>query len=104
MRTPSGPQRHVAPLFRTGQVVATPGALQTLGLAGVNPMALLARHVFGDFGQLCEEDKEANHQAVALGGRILSSYEVGTGTTKAIVWLITEADRSSTCALLPREY
>ena len=42
-------------------------------------MDLLARHVFGDFGELCEEDKESNNQAVRLGGRIFSSYEVGTG-------------------------
>ena len=92
------------PLFRTGQVVATPGALQTLELAGVNPMDLLARHVFGDFGDLCDEDNEANQRAVALGGRILSSYQVGPGPTKATIWRITEADRSSTCALRPSEY
>jgi len=75
--------------------------------AGVNPMDLLARHAFGDWGDwgdLCEEDREANRQAVAHGGRVFSSYEVGTGLNATKVWVITEADRSSTCCLLPGEY
>ena len=104
MSTSSGPEHHFAPLFRTGQVVATPGALQTLERAGVNPMDLLTRHVFGDFGDLCGEDKEANNQAVLLGGRIFSSYEVGIGVDASKCWVITEADRSSTTFLLPQEY
>lgn len=67
-------------------------------------MTLLARHAFGDWGDLCEDDCEANEQAVALGGRVLSSYEVGVGPNAAKVWVITEADRSSTCCLLAEEY
>jgi len=99
----TGPH-HFAPLFRTGQVVATPGALYVLEQASVNPMDLLARHVFGDWGDLCGEDKEANDQAVAHGGRILSSYDLGNGAAATKCWVITEADRSSTTFLLPREY
>jgi hypothetical protein len=38
---------------------------------------------------------------VKHGLRILSSYSLPTG---AKVWVITEADRSSTCLLLPSEY
>ena len=104
MSKSSKPERHFAPLFTTGQVVATPGAMRALEHAGVEAMDLLARHVFGDFGDLCEEDRETNNQAVAHGGRIFSSYSVGAGPTEATVWVITEADRSSTCALLPKEY
>ena len=92
------------PLFRTGQVVATPGALRTLEQAGVNPMDLLTRHVLGDFGDMCEEDREANRQAVALGGRVLSSYAIGAGVIATKVWIITEWDRSSTTVLLPSDY
>jgi hypothetical protein len=33
-----------APLFRLGQVVATPGALEALQEAGQDPRALLQRH------------------------------------------------------------
>ena len=92
------------PRFKTGQVVATPGALRMLQQAGVAPMTLLARHAFGDWGDLCDEDKEANNLAVAIGDRIFSSYEVGVGLNATKVWVITEADRSSTCVLLPEEY
>lgn len=103
MSAATGPY-HFAPLFRAGQVVATPGALRTLERAGVSPMDLLARHVFGDFGELCAEDKEANSQAAAFGGRILSSYEVGAGMNATKVWVITESDRHATTFLLPEEY
>jgi hypothetical protein len=67
-------------------------------------MSLLARHVFGDWGDLCTEDKESNERALAQGGRLLSSYEAGLGRDATKVWVITEADRSSTTFLLPEEY
>lgn len=92
------------PLFRTGQVVGTPGALRLLDQAGINPMDLLVRHVLGDDGDLCDEDRDANRKAIALGGRVFSSYEVGTGRNVAKVWVITESDRHSTTLLLPEEY
>ncbi|CAN5644679.1 hypothetical protein BH20ACT11_BH20ACT11_12230 [soil metagenome] len=40
--------------------------------------------------------------SVREGFRIVSSYPLGDTSTK--VWIITEADRSSTCILLPEEY
>ena len=92
------------PMFQTGQMVATPGALRMLQQAGIAPMTLLARHAFGDWGDLCPEDKESNNLAVAIGDRIFSSYEVGDGMSATKVWIITEADRASTCVLLPGEY
>jgi hypothetical protein len=92
------------PRFQTGQVVVTPGALRMLQQAGVSPMTLLTRHAFGDFGQLCNEDREANNLAVVIGERVFSSYQVGIGLTATKVWVITEADRSSTCVLCPEEY
>ena len=91
------------PKFQTGQVVATPGALRMLQQAGVTPMTLLARHAFGDWGDLCDEDKEANDLALAIGDRIFSSYAVGVGMSATKVWVITEADRTSTCVSLPEE-
>lgn len=92
------------PLFPLGTVVATPGALEALEQAGVTPMRLIARHVFGDWGDLCEEDQEANRQAVKHGGRVFSSYVIGSGMCTQKCWLITEADRSSSTLLLPEEY
>ena len=36
-----------------------------------------------------------------VGARLLSAYTVGDGRR---VWIITEADRAATTALLPEEY
>jgi hypothetical protein len=97
------------PLFRLGQILATPGALATLARLGVHPLSLvLGRHVVGDWGDLCEEDRELNIHSLANGMRIFSSYKltstVGDTTTTETVWVITEADRASTVTLLPSEY
>jgi hypothetical protein len=54
-----------------------------------------------DWGDLCDEDKQANEEALEQGFRILSCYRVGGGRR---IYIITEADRSSTCILLPEEY
>ncbi len=84
-----------------GRIVATQGALDALTFAGVRPIELLARHQAGDWGDVCREDARANNQAVKAEGRILSAYILPTSEK---VWVITEADRSSTCLLLPSEY
>ena len=91
-------------LFATGSVVATPAALRLLEQLGVDPWALLARHVSGDWGALCDEDQEANQRAVVQGTRVFSSYLVGTGLAEAKVWCITEWDRSLTTILTPDDY
>lgn len=87
-------------LFNLGQVVATPGALQFCEQHSINPLLLLGRHSGGDWGDLTAQDVKANVEAVQHDLRILSSYKIGNGK----VWVITEADRSSTCVLLPDEY
>lgn len=84
-----------------GQVVATPGAIEALKAATTNPLILLIRHASGDWGTVCDEDWEANDDAVKRGYRVLSSYELSTGEK---IWIITEADRSVTTLLLPSEY
>jgi hypothetical protein len=91
------------PLFSLGRVVATPGLLAELDDAGFGDLllvGLLERHRGGDWGELDAEDLFANDAAVRNGERILSSYLVGI----VRCWVITEADRSSTCLLTPREY
>jgi hypothetical protein len=86
--------------FPLGQIVATPGALKALEEAGQTPEFFLERHVQGDWGEVCPEDKELNDQALVVGARVLSAYQTLRGTK---IWIITEADRSSTCLLLPDE-
>ncbi|MCH7480200.1 MAG: hypothetical protein IIC79_02285 [Chloroflexi bacterium] len=89
------------PLFSLGQVVATPGALESLKVAEQDPLELLSRHITGDWGDLGKEDQQENELSVEQGYRILSAYNLITGVR---VWIITEADRSSTTILLPSEY
>ncbi len=62
---------------------------------------MLFRHCQGDWGDVCEEDKRANDEALKSGARLLSSYHDRNGVK---FWVITEADRSSTTVLLPGEY
>ncbi len=88
--------------FELGELVATPGALEVLGEFEVSPSELLARHAAGDWGAVPPEDARENELSVREGFRIVSSYPVGETARK--VWVITEADRSSTCILLPEEY
>lgn len=89
------------PLFQLGQVVATPGALEALAAAGQTPAEFLEQHVRGQWGDVCDEDKQANEDALKDGSRILSAYKTNQGIR---IWVITEADRSSTCILFPEEY
>jgi len=88
-------------LFKLGQVVATPSAISALEESGEVPHLYLRRHVTGDWGELDDEDKAANTLALVTGERLLSSYSTSRG---AKLWIITEADRSSTCLLLPDDY
>ena len=87
------------PLFLAGQVVMTQGASEALTV----PQAydLLFKHLSGDWGDLCQEDKDANDSAVLRGERILSAYTAPNGES---VWIITEYNRSVTTLLLPSEY
>jgi hypothetical protein len=90
------------PKFELGQIVATPGALQAIRSSGQTPSQFLRRHVNGDWGEhLDGHDYKQNHIALREGGRLLSAYQTRKGED---IWVITEADRSSTCLLLPSEY
>jgi hypothetical protein len=91
----------VTPLFTLGQVVATPGALAAFEKAGQQPGEFLSRHASGDWGEIPPEDIKENEVSLQHGFRLLSAYRTSAGTK---IWIITEADRSSTCILLPGEY
>lgn len=90
---------HLRPLFRLGAVVITANAHAALDRASV--MEALSRHSNGDWGALCDEDRDANERALNEGGRLLSAYADSAGTA---FWIITECDRSATTVLLPQDY
>lgn len=91
----------MTPKFPLGEVVVTPEALNALQRAGQTPAFFLRKHVNGDWGDVGAEDARLNDQALQEGGRVLSSYRTLRGDS---LWIVTEADRSSTCLLLPEEY
>ena len=63
----------------------------------------LGRHANCDWGELCEEDKKSNDEALKNGdGRLFSSYIYGEPDEK--IWIITEWDRSVTTILFPEDY
>ena len=83
-------------LFDLGRIVATPGALAL----GVDFSPYIGMHQRGYWGDVCQNDWQANDQSVKEGSRILSAYEIKEDK----IWIITEADRSATTVLLPSEY
>ncbi len=89
------------PLFSLGDVVITPGALAAFVSAQEYITPYLARYQQGRWGDLDPHDRHANEQALKHGLRLLNAYHLRDSTT---IWIITEADRSSTCVLLPDEY
>ena len=89
------------PKFKLGQIVATPGALEALREAGQTASFFLDQHVIGNWGTVGTEDWKLNYEALLSGERVLSAY---TTLKNVRIWIITEADRSSTCVLLPEEY
>ncbi len=91
-----------APLFPLGRVVATPGALSALEEHRTDALALLRRHVGGDWGEIPACDAKENERSLKHGWRVLSSYPIGEDGGK--VWVLTEATREATTILLPSEY
>jgi len=103
------------PRFALGQLVATPGALELLDQTGFSALALVSRHVHGDWGDCCDGDKATNELSVQHGMRVMSVYRLvdaeallQTPQDKRsglpTLWIITEADRSATTLLLSSEY
>jgi hypothetical protein len=105
MSTPNHSSRRSS--FRLGRIVGTPAALAALERSGQTALHFLALHSALDPGCLDEQDQKTNAEAVAHEGdeenqsRVFSSYLTARGEK---IWVITEADRSSTCILLPADY
>lgn len=85
--------------FPLGRLVATPNALAQLTQTDISNALL--RHASGDWGDVGNEDREANNRSLHDGTRLLSVYHSESGTK---FWIITEADRSATTVLLPEDY
>jgi len=94
--TKSNPLR---PKFSPGPVFITPGVRERVPVK--EAAAAFLRHIQGDWGEVCEEDREENELSLREGFRLVSVYCSDAGER---FWIITEADRSATTLLLPEEY
>lgn len=89
--------------FPLGQIVWTRGVNELIAddaLFAKFVLESLKRHASGDWGDLCDEDKLENNFSLDKELRLLSSYRQDNWT----IWIITEADRSTTTVLFPDEY
>ena len=85
--------------FRCGKLVITPNALEQIPREEI--LTGIGRHQAGDWGDGSNQDWEKNELALKRGTRLFSVYHAKSGIK---FWIITEADRSVTTILLPREY
>ena len=98
------------PLFPLGDCCMTSGVAKLVSQQSLSIQDYLLRHQCGDWGTVGKEDAAENELSLKEGYRLLSAYEIlqqggndeKTATIK--IWIITEADRSTTTILLPNEY
>ena len=64
------------------------------------------RHLNCDWGEVDAEDGRTNEDALRHDLRLLSAYNDDRFPKHgvAVIWIITEADRSATTILFPEEY
>jgi len=95
----SGSPECSAVKFPLGFVVATQGAIAELPTEEMR--TALSRHHHGDWGEVCEEDRQENERSLREHSRLLSVFRTRSGVR---FYIITEHDRSVTTILLPNEY
>lgn len=91
----------LTPRFELGRTVATAAAVAL----GVDLIPYLRKHHCGEWGDLSEDDKKANEDALDSDLRIFSKYHVKDESGRAHpIYIITEHDRSRTSIMLASEY
>ena len=91
----------MTPKFPLGHIVATPGALHAICQADQSPALFLDRHAAGDWGDVCDEDKQRNERNLIDGKRLLSAYRTLLDTD---IVIITTEDRSCSMVMLREEF
>ena len=70
------------------------GTLGNTGASGAfdrnqqTPHEFLEGHLSGDWGELCNEDRQLNEEALVDGARLMSAYRLKDNTR---IWCITES-------------
>ena len=89
--------------FKLGKLVMTRGVHNKIKEDvdfAIGVLDAFERYQRCDWGDLCEDDKAQNENALIDGERIFAVYNIG----KEKVYIITEHDRSVTTILFPEEY
>ncbi|QIA03511.1 MULTISPECIES: hypothetical protein [Pseudomonas] len=89
------------PMSELGALVITQGVDALMRAHRLDPFHYFGRHMQGDWGDVCDEDRQLNEDALIDGNRLMSVYNINA---ELKIWIITEADRSVTTILLPEEY
>lgn len=103
------------PKFNIGQLLATASITHELKNLAFHQFCMnaLNRHTSGDWGDLCDDDKNLNNLAVTNGNRIFSAYNIPANLIQDDmpndkIYIITEARyqgvRKSTTILFPADY
>lgn len=89
-------------MFELGLLLVTNGINDKLESVRFSNEITAALHRFthADWGEMEQEDIEANNEALRNGERLFAAYKTSEGK----IWIITEADRSATTILFPDEY
>lgn len=96
--------------FKLGQVVATAAVWELIDTNEGFSLFIslcLSRYIAGDWGDIDDEDKALNDNALEEGDRIMASYQIPLEVEEVYedrIWIITEADRSVTTLLFPGDY
>jgi hypothetical protein len=64
-------------------------------------LSALSRHERGDWGDICDSDRETNEESLDKGLRLFSLYYGESGIK---FWIITESNFLQTRVLIPDEY
>ena len=89
--------------FSLGRIVWTRGVNDRMAVDALFAKFIvdsLKRHAKGDWGEVSPEDRRENDFSLDKELRLLSSYQ----HDGIKIWIVTEADRSTTTILFPEEY
>jgi hypothetical protein len=96
---PNSDPRFEGSKFSLGRIVKTSNIQASVSDEAI--LLALKRHVVGDWGDVGEEDRQSNEDALKNGDRLVSIYHSESGVK---FYIITEWDRSVSTALLPEDY
>ena len=88
-------------MFELGKVSVTEGAAHALRDTGDSVDDFLRRHQAGDWGEVSEETRGRNQDALDAGARLESVYHTSKGEK---ILVVTEADRALTSVMTPEEF